>query len=643
MKKKRTEGKKSSGQSKVVTEKKSRRAIKKPASLQELALKNDNGGQLPSLWSFTLQVIYKNLYILGILLMRRRRHYARKAAKFLKRMQGTSYARLEMLSISLSNIWKNIVRRLKAPFLSVSKARDAARPEIVKAREEGRIPLRAYWHIAGVILSLVYTVLSTLFNYLAPVAAAWLLVYTINAYVTQPIGLAVEYNGQIIGYVNNETEYEEAAQTLKERFIGTDMVNLVKTPRFTLVGMTPEGEEPRDKLAQRLVLTEVVRGGFSKVSDLADKMVQTSGSDIEQAYGFYVNNRFYGAVTDLNFITSQLEDIQQSSLKGKLDEKIEFTKRISVREGLYPLNSIVTTTELYEQMHSYDTVEQTYVVKEGDNPLLISNRTGLSIEELSRLNGGDINAKMQIGEEVLTEVAQPFLSVKNIYTTVEEEEFEADVVEVETVTYAKGYREVTQEGIPGVREITSRVTEINGVETDREPISTVTLQAAVPEKAIVGTNIPQVTPTYPGGYGSGGVTPGTDMTSSGASSVGGFIWPTAGGRITVYVGGYAGHTGVDIPRNAGTPIYAAASGTVVLAKNTYTGYGRHIIIDHGNGTQTLYAHATQLFVSVGDQVSQGQVIASVGRTGWATGNHLHFEVRQNGRTMQPQNYIGHSG
>ncbi len=100
------------------------------------------------------------------------------------------------------------------------------------------------------------------------------------------------------------------------------------------------------------------------------------------------------------------------------------------------------------------------------------------------------------------------------------------------------------------------------------------------------------------------------------------------------------HKGLDIGAPKGTPIKAAAAGTVTLAQYGYGGgYGNHVIISHGNGIQTLYGHCTSLNVKVGQQVAQGQVIATVGNTGDSTGNHLHLEIRINGVAQNPQNYL----
>ena len=98
------------------------------------------------------------------------------------------------------------------------------------------------------------------------------------------------------------------------------------------------------------------------------------------------------------------------------------------------------------------------------------------------------------------------------------------------------------------------------------------------------------------------------------------------------------HTGTDIACPQGTPIQAVASGTVTFA-GWNGSYGNLIKVSHGNGVETWYAHCTELFGTEGQQVNAGDVIATVGSTGNSTGNHLHLEVRLNGRALNPQNYL----
>lgn len=101
---------------------------------------------------------------------------------------------------------------------------------------------------------------------------------------------------------------------------------------------------------------------------------------------------------------------------------------------------------------------------------------------------------------------------------------------------------------------------------------------------------------------------------------------------------YGAHTGLDISAGSGTPILAVADGTVTYASPMGT-YGNLVIITHGNGIQTYYAHCSKILVSVGQQVSSGQSIALVGSTGNSTGPHLHLEVRINGSPVNPQRYL----
>lgn len=129
------------------------------------------------------------------------------------------------------------------------------------------------------------------------------------------------------------------------------------------------------------------------------------------------------------------------------------------------------------------------------------------------------------------------------------------------------------------------------------------------------------------------------------SGSGGMVWPLSGPITSEYgwrthpiYGTSRFHSGLDIGGDYGEPIYAAASGTVIHS-GWISGYGYAVIIDHGGGITTLYGHNEELLVSEGQSVSQGQVIAHCGSTGNSTGPHCHFEVRQDGETVSPYNYL----
>ena len=131
---------------------------------------------------------------------------------------------------------------------------------------------------------------------------------------------------------------------------------------------------------------------------------------------------------------------------------------------------------------------------------------------------------------------------------------------------------------------------------------------------------------------------GSPVPSLNVEKVGGLIWPTTYKRISQYFG--FRHAGLDMANGIGTPIYAAKAGTVTKSQCGWNGgYGCEIIIDHGGGVVTLYGHNSQIFVSVGEEVEQGQNISLMGSTGRSTGPHLHFEVRINGKVTNPLSYI----
>ena len=140
----------------------------------------------------------------------------------------------------------------------------------------------------------------------------------------------------------------------------------------------------------------------------------------------------------------------------------------------------------------------------------------------------------------------------------------------------------------------------------------------------------------------------TATTSQNRAFVGGtFAWPSVSSYITSPYGTRVHpvtktvktHTGIDIGASQGTSIYAAASGTVLVSGWNSGGYGNYVVIDHGGGVTTLYAHCSSLLVSSGQSVTKGQVIAKVGSTGMSTGPHLHFEVLKNGSHTNPMAYF----
>lgn len=181
-------------------------------------------------------------------------------------------------------------------------------------------------------------------------------------------------------------------------------------------------------------------------------------------------------------------------------------------------------------------------------------------------------------------------------------------------------------------------TETKDFTTTEEAIAK--LYAEPPKKQVVTARGSNSTSTK---YKSTGNVNTSTKTSGGKANLGISLIRPVSGIITSRFGvsssiRSSAHTGLDIATSKGTPIVAAAAGTVTFS-GTKGSYGNMIVISHGNNVQTYYAHCNSLYVSAGTTVAQGQKIASVGSTGNSTGPHLHLEIRVNGVAYNPQNYL----
>lgn len=229
-------------------------------------------------------------------------------------------------------------------------------------------------------------------------------------------------------------------------------------------------------------------------------------------------------------------------------------------------------------------------------------------------------------DEIMTRAYGKFsisLSTDIVYTR--EVKFDT-IVEYDDTQYSS-YEEVKTEGKNGTEKVVFRTTFTDGIQTDAVETETIVLEETVDKVVVKGSK--------------DGVVSYNDSSSS---STGSFIWPVPYTRnITSYYEWRWGtmHWGIDIASSGvyGQDIVASDGGTVVHAGDINDGYGYYVIIDHGNGFQTVYAHCSSLAVYEGQYVSQGQTIGYVGSTGYSTGPHLHFEVRQGSNRLNPLNFV----
>ena len=458
-------------------------------------------------------------------------------------------------------------------------------------------------------------------NYVAPVVAIGILVYTVHSQMNVQYALQVEFDGTTVGYIQSESVFDDAQSMMNDRVIYQD------------------GEEKLDITPVYTIATVSGKDALTDVDTLCNTLIQSSGSEITQASGLYIDGSFVGAVTEGTDLQNALDEKLSAYRTGAENEEVSFVRDVEIKNGLYSVASVVPYEEINTLINSNVSEERTYVVQEGDAPSSIADKVGVPLKELQVINGGgDLQDKMYPGETLKVASSVPYLSVQVARVESWTEEIAYQTVEEESSSYYEGETEVETEGQNGQRLITGKVTYVNGQETGRTRDSVTTTKEPVNKVILVGT---KEKPVYTSrGSGSSASTTYTGAITTTGS--GRFIWPVAGGYYSCGYGEYYGHTGMDIAAGAGTAVYAADSGTVVTATNygwNY-GYGNYVVIDHGNGVQTLYAHNSAVYVYPGQKVSQGQQIAAVGQTGNAYGNHCHFEIILNGYKVNPVSYIG---
>ena len=417
------------------------------------------------------------------------------------------------------------------------------------------------------------------------------------------IGTTVSYDGQVLGRLASKSE----AETVRKDLESITSRTLGET--YTI----------DDSLLQ-------YDSGWMLRQDIEDKAVyEDQLSDeiglVTSAYCLYVNDVRIGATPYEGALEELLDQLQ----KAASDEdtiSCEFAEDVEIRQEYVPTSEIMNLGYIAELLYSTKTAEVTYEVKKGDTWSQIAAKNDMTSAELLALNPGYNINKLQIGEVLTLSASVPYLTM----TVVKQERYLDDVsYNIEYTDSADLYQgdyKVTSKGEYGKADVMAKATYVNGEETERTILSSVTLKEPVTEYRLRGT---KARPTW--------------------MPTGSFRWPTSG-RISSYFGGRkspggigsTNHKGIDIAVPRGTPIYAADGGTVTYS-GWMSGYGYLVQIDHGNGYVTRYGHNSSLTVSVGQHVYKGQQVARAGSTGNSTGNHCHFEVRYNGVAKNPLNYL----
>ena len=411
---------------------------------------------------------------------------------------------------------------------------------------------------------------------------------------------AMNVNGQEVGVLSSPDEKEAIVSNIESR--ASDILG-EKFDYDADISITP---------------VYVVPDELSDAAQIEEALFEDVGA-LVTAYGIRVDGQELGYAPTKDDLYQLLDEVAQPYLTADTI-RYEFVEDVEVYPIELPANTQYDVESIRTTLHELRVEQSTYVVKKGDTFNAIAYSLDMWPNELSVLNPDVIVDKLWVDQELVIQQPVPFLSVENTTDETYEQEIPSPVEYIETADLYVGDTKVKEQGEDGWERVSAHVTYVNGVEQGREILTTETLKEPTTTYAYTGTTPRPVT-----------------------ASNGYFIWPVRG-AITSNFGGrnlwgsYDFHLGLDIACRSGTAIKAADGGTVI--KSGWSGsYGKLVAIRHDNGYVTYYAHNSELLVSVGQKVYQGQIIARSGATGNVSGPHCHFEVRINGTSVNPRNYL----
>ncbi|MGF9713901.1 LysM peptidoglycan-binding domain-containing protein [Paenibacillus sp. JMULE4] len=296
-------------------------------------------------------------------------------------------------------------------------------------------------------------------------------------------------------------------------------------------------------------------------------------------------------------------------------ESLQFVQEVSLQKTVTSPDKISAVDQIRSTLETGGVEPVKYTVQEGDCVSCIAKKFNIPLALLYKNNPWIQDDFINIGDVLDLTVSKPILSVQSL-------EKRTDTLTIPRGTQVQndpsmrvGVSQVVQEGKDGIKQITYRLTKINGELVEEVPENEVVLEEPVDKIVRQGTKV------IPG------------------NGTGKFVWPIVSPKLTSEFGKRWGklHAGADAV-SSNRSILASDRGKVAFAGEK-SGYGNCIIIDHQNGYQTLYAHLSKIEVKSGQTVEKGEKIGVMGSTGNSTGIHLHFEIRKNGTQQNPLKYL----
>ncbi len=562
--------------------------------------------------------LYRQIYFIGIQTLRYGKRFFRwllslllKPVKAIGTLIFTIFIVIDKHALKTFHKRIQELKNLSKEAKSVSK----------KTAENKKKNLKYYIHYTGVALRRYKAAFVYVLNFILPVVSLAVLVNVISFWNEAAFALEINYNDEVIGYVQDEAVYKEARDMAYERLD----INTAS------VGLSKEDKEESQLIGEAEYNIKLVkRGQINDASEICDHLIEKSDNKITNACGVYVDDKFICAVKNETDALSVFDSILAEHETGEENVVVSFVENIDYVQGLYlDSDTIIKDAEyLQKKLKSNTSENKYYTIKDGDTISGIVQKFDISSSQLYRLNP-ELTETIRAGQKILIAEATSFISVQTTKTEYKEVEIPYDTVTINTSNLYVGDKKTVTKGENGVERITELVTYIGGEKVSSKEVSRVTIKEAVSEKIQVGTKKNQTT------------------SSSSSSSKGKLRWPAIGATsISSPYGkrnfGDGWHAGIDIVRPGGSlgcTVVAAESGTVTFA-GWYGSGGYTVIIDHGKGLSTMYCHMQNTIkVRSGQRVSRGQAIGNIGATGYVTGPHLHFEVKVNGKNVNPALYL----
>ncbi len=418
-------------------------------------------------------------------------------------------------------------------------------------------------------------------------------------------GFAVEYNGQLLGYIAEEEDYYTALSIAAEQLANAKDTYDVPT-KHKLTAIAFDASVP-----------------YLTPPTLADEMLHAADITLMECYGVYRGEEFLGAVDEPDIIRRTLSaHIADYTDALTVDaESVFYTEQLRYDFGLYAAQQKVDAAKLAKQLTaSHESIVTITTAKEASVYTLALQYT-MTVDEVYALNP-EIDERIAKGTSVRVRITESAMPIAYTATLATIALTDYPVHEIPTADLPLGQQKIIKPGSSGEAAQTVSITYVNGKELSRKVLTSTQLSEPVAETVLVGTYVAKPNSSATKLYGTGEYT-----------------WPVNGGYISDPYISNRNHKGLDIAAPANTEIFAAADGTVITAGWHNGGYGYYIVVDHGDGHQTLYAHCNKLLVNVGQTVTKGQLIGLVGSTGRSTGNHLHFEVIFNDTRQNPAEYL----